>query len=69
MRGWQNIYSTDQSYRADIVKAVLEDHGMSPVIITKKDSSYNNFGSHEVHVSTKDVLEALKIIEDDIDFK
>lgn len=69
MKGWQKIYVTEQAYRADIVKAVLEDHGMNPVIINKKDSSYNNFGNHEVHVSSEDVLQALKIIENDIDFK
>ena len=69
MKGWQKVYTTDQSYRADIVKAVLEDRGMIPVIINKQDSSYHNFGQHEVHVASEDVLGALKIIENDIDFK
>ncbi|MTI22465.1 hypothetical protein E1176_15640 [Fulvivirga sp. RKSG066] len=69
MKGWQKVYSSEQSYRADIVKAVLEDHGMNPVTVNKQDSSYNNFGNYEVHVSSEHVLSALKIIENDINFK
>lgn len=68
MKDWQKVYSTEQAYRAGIVKAVLEDNGMQPVIINKKDSSYN-IGSLEVHVSAEDVLGALKIIENDITFR
>jgi len=69
MKGWQKVFDTEHNYRAEIVKSVLEDHGMNPVVINKKDSSYNNFGAHEVHVSSEDVLEALKIIENDINFR
>ena len=69
MKGWQKVFSTDHAYQASIVKAVLEDHDIITVIIDKKDSSYNNFGSYEVHASTDDVLSALKIIENDITFK
>jgi len=68
MKGWQKVFDTEQVYRAEIVKAVLEDRGMRPVVVSKKDSSYN-IGLHEVHVSSEDVLNALKIIQNDIDFK
>jgi len=68
MKGWQKVFDTEQIYRAEIVKAVLEDRGMTPVVMSKKDSSYN-IGLHEVHVSHEDVISALKIIENDIDFK
>lgn len=60
---------TDQSYRAEIVKDVLEDAGVKAVILNKKDSSYNNFGALEVHVLPADVMKAKRIIENDIDFK
>ena len=66
---WQKVYSAEQSYRAEIVKYVLEDAAINAVIINKKDSSYNNFGTHEVHVSADDVMKALQIIKNDIDFK
>lgn len=68
MKGWQKVFSTEHSYRANIVKSVLEDHEMTAVVMDKKDSSYH-FGSYEVYVTSEHVLDALKIIENDIDFK
>lgn len=69
MKGWQKVFSTDHSYHAEIVKAVLEDNNINPVIINKRDSSLNNFGQYEVHVASEDVLSALQIIKNDINFK
>ncbi len=69
MTKWQKVFSAEQAYKAEIVKDVLENHGMKPVLISKKDSAYSNFGLHEVHVNSLEVLKALKIIENDINFK
>lgn len=69
MKGWQKVYDTDQAYYAEIVKSVLEDNNITPVIINKRDSSLNNFGQYEVHVASEDVFNALQIIKNDIDFK
>lgn len=69
MTKWQKVFSAEQAYKAEIVKDVLEDQGMRPVLISKKDSTYTNFGLHEVHVSVEEVIAALKIIENDINFK
>jgi hypothetical protein len=66
---WQPVFSTDQPHRAEIVKAVLDEHHMNPVLINKKDSSYHNFGEIEVHVSSEFTLRARQIIENDIDFE
>ena len=69
MAKWQKIFSSFHAYQAEIVKDVLEDRGMNPVMINKKDSAYDNFGLHEVHVNSDEVMRALKIIENDINFK
>jgi hypothetical protein len=69
MAQWQKVFSSEQSYRAEIVKDFLEDSSIQAVIVNKKDSSYNNFGAHEVHVATDDVMRAIQIIKNDIDFK
>lgn len=69
MGNWQKVLTTDLSYRAEIVKDVLEDAGINTVIMNKKDSSLNNFGGHELYVLPEDVIRAKKIIENDIDFK
>jgi hypothetical protein len=66
---WQPVFSTDQPHRAEIVKAVLDEHHMNPVLINKKDSYYHNFGEIEVNVSSEFTLRARQIIENDIDFE
>lgn len=67
MNNWKRIYHTKQAYRAEIVKAVLEDNGMQPVLINKKDSNYH-FGYYEIYVAPDFVLPAIKIINDEITF-
>lgn len=68
MNDWQKVYTADQIVRAEIVKAILEDQGLQPVIINKKDSAYQ-LGQYEVHVKSENVLKAIKIIKDDIRFE
>ena len=68
---WQRVYDTDLKYRAEIVRAVLEDQGMHPVIVDKQDQMYqvNSWGRVELYVAPENVLRAMKIIRDDICFK
>ncbi len=65
---WQKVFTSDLPYRAEIVKAVLEENDLSPVLINKKDTLYQ-IGHYEVHVVQEDVLKAIKIIKDDICFE
>lgn len=69
MENWQKVYSSGMPHRAEIVKAVLEDNGLTPVVVNKQDSLYKNFGNYEVLVKTDEVLKAMKIITDDILFE
>ena len=68
MSNWQKVYEDQQEYRASIVKAILEENKLDPVIVNKKDTNYQ-FGTFEVHVAPDNVIRALKIIQDEIDFK
>jgi hypothetical protein len=69
MSNWQVVYKTEQGYKAEMVRSLLEEKGFSPVIISKKDSSLNNFGSYEIRISPDEVMAAIKYIENDIDIK
>lgn len=69
MNNWQKVFSDDQSHKAQLVRSILEESGLNPVLMSKKDSSYNNFGSFEIYVSPDHVIQALKIINDNIDIK
>ncbi|MEQ8338431.1 MAG: DUF2007 domain-containing protein [Cyclobacteriaceae bacterium] len=64
---WQKVYQDSQQYRAEIVKAILEEHDLDPVLVDKKDSAYQ-FGHFEVHVAADHVIRALKIINEEIRF-
>ena len=68
MSNWISVYSTQAAHRAEIVKAVLEEEGFSPVIINKKDSSYK-FGYYEVHVAREEALSASNLIRNEIEFE
>ena len=67
MNKWQCIYSTTKSYRAEIIKAILEENGISAVIVNKQDMNYH-IGQLEVHVDPDNVIRSIKIIEDEIKF-
>ncbi|HEX9650456.1 MAG TPA: hypothetical protein VGA21_07840 [Cyclobacteriaceae bacterium] len=55
--------------RAEIVKDVLLGRDITALIVNKRDSSYNTFGYFEVVVHNDNVIEALRIIEDEIVFE
>ena len=68
MNNWQSVYKDEREHRAEIVKAVLEDYQLNPVIINKKVSAYG-FGNYEILVSPEHVIRAIKIIKEDINFE
>lgn len=68
MSDWQRVYQDASEQRAEIVRAILEDMDMNPVLLNKQDSAYR-FGSFEVMVSSDYVLKALKVINDEIKFE
>lgn len=67
MSDWQKVYEDSQAYRAEIVKAVLDDREMNPVIVDKKDSAYQ-FGHFEIYVAPEYTLRALRIVKEEIKF-
>lgn len=67
MRDWQAVFKDDREHRAEIVKAVLLDMGMNPVLINKTVSQYG-MGNFEIFVAPEHVMRAIKTIKDDINF-
>ncbi|MEM9327523.1 MAG: DUF2007 domain-containing protein [Bacteroidota bacterium] len=68
MSGWQKVYEDSTSYRAEIVKSILEDNELNPVLVNKKDAAYQ-LGHFEVHVAPDHVIKALRIIKEEIRFE
>jgi len=68
MSKWQTVFSTSLLHKAEIVKGVLEEHNLNPVIIDKQDSMYK-FGYFEVLVNPDEVIKAIKIVENEINIE
>lgn len=69
MKDWTVVYKSQISSRAEIVKSVLVERAIDAVIVNKKDSTLHlNNGQIEVQVQKSQVLEAMKIINDEISF-
>jgi hypothetical protein len=64
MEDWQKVYENEIAYKAEMVKSILTENDLHPVLVNKKDSAYNNFGKFEIFVSPDQVIRALKIIND-----
>jgi hypothetical protein len=69
MNNWQKVFETENNIRASMVSDLLKEKGLNPIIVNKKDSSLNNFGQIEILVPPEDVLHALKLINEDLNFE
>ncbi len=69
MENWIKVYEDQNQIRAEIVKAVLEENGIPAVVMNKKESVYQVFGTHEVLVIQGDSLAALQLIQNEITFQ
>ena len=64
MENWVSVFTTTRELEAGIVKDLLDEAGISAVILNQKDSSYQTFGDISVMVSRDDQEEAKKVIKD-----
>ena len=68
MDNWQSVFVDAREHRIEIVKAVLEDRDMNPVVVNKTISGHG-LGNFEVMVAPDNVLRAIRIIKEDIKFE
>lgn len=67
---WESIYTTPLPYRAELAKALLQEHEILAVVVNKQSSSYPDigWGKVEVHVLAKDAVLAKVILENEATF-
>jgi len=63
-KDWLKVYESTNSFAAELVHTVLNDHAFNPVLINKKDSSYLNFGSNEIFVHQDFYNESIRLINE-----
>ena len=59
---WKTVFKTENPQRAEIVKSLLEEKDLHPILLNKKDSAYL-FGLMEVQVNEVEFTTAQGIIE------
>lgn len=68
MQSWIKVFEDQNQIRAEIVKGVLEENGISAMVMSKKESVYQVLGTYEVLVSQGDVIAAMQLIQNEITF-
>ncbi|MBW8686026.1 putative signal transducing protein [Chitinophaga rhizophila] len=65
-KDWVKIYYTNQAFRAEIVKGMLEEHGINVVLVNKQDSAYLIAlpGMAELFVHNSQEAEARQLLAD-----
>ena len=58
---WVKVYSTTDTFKAEIIKQMLLSNDIEAVVMNQKDSSYN-FGFAEIYTKDIHVSKAKKII-------
>lgn len=68
MENWIKVFEDSMQIRAEIVKGVLVENEIQAVVLNKKDTAYQMFGSYQVLVKRDDAIQATKIIQNAITF-
>jgi hypothetical protein len=68
MESWIKVFEDQNQIRAEIVKGVLEENGISAVVMNKKETVYHVFGTYEVLVPQGYALPAMQLIQNEITF-
>ncbi len=64
---WTTVYTTDELYKAEMIKANLKGGNIEAIILSQKDKSFPSAGDLSVVkllVKKEDAEDAIKLIED-----
>jgi hypothetical protein len=68
MENWVKVFEDGMQVRAEIVCGILQENEIQAVVLNKKETVYQIFGTHQVLVKREDVLQATKLIQDAVSF-
>ncbi|MCL1822345.1 MAG: DUF2007 domain-containing protein [Prolixibacteraceae bacterium] len=63
-KDWKEVFVTDQEYKAEIARDILENNGIVDVILNQKDSAFSSFGSIKVLVPEEYEEKAMELLKD-----
>lgn len=59
--GWIKVFSANEEYQAEVIKSLLENNGLLPVLLDKKDDEFR-IGVAEIYVAPQEAEKAKTII-------
>jgi len=65
VEGWVMIHRSSHEYQASIVKDILEQNGLHPVLLDRKDDEFM-IGEVEVFVAPEEESDARRVISENI---
>jgi hypothetical protein len=68
MENWIKVFESEMQVRAEIVKGVLEEHGIQSVVLNKQETVYKIFGTYQVLVQRENSILASTIVQNEITF-
>lgn len=68
MENWIKVFEDGMHVRAEIVKGILIENEIQAVVLNKKETVYQIFGTYEVLVKREDAMNATKLIQNAITF-
>lgn len=63
--GWSVVYRSGHEYQAALVLEILEQHGLHPVLLDKKDDEFH-IGEVEVYVAPEEAEKAITVISENV---
>jgi Zn-dependent metalloprotease len=68
MENWIKVFEDGMQVRAEIVKGILIENEIQAVVLNKKETVYQIFGTYEVLVNRDDAMNATKLIQNALTF-
>ena len=62
-KNWIKIFSSNNPIEIEIIKQMLEENDLFSVILNRQDSSYNMFGTIDLHIIEEDQEKAIELLK------
>ena len=62
-KDWTEVYSTNDIFKAEVIKNMLISNNIEAIIMNQQDSSYH-FGTAKIYTKKKNILKAKEIISE-----
>ncbi|HJX70392.1 MAG TPA: DUF2007 domain-containing protein [Bacteroidales bacterium] len=62
-KDWVSVFSTNQDFKAELAKGILEENEIKFVLLNRRDSTYL-FGDIEIFVNRDDTIKAKYLLKE-----